>query len=143
MRISFGAAAAAAIVAIASHAYAAGAKPAARPAVATGAPIVFFDIAGPDAAELHTFYATVFGWAVDDKNGIKTPKLEGTIRQDPPEKIIYIGVPDINAALAQIAAAGGTVDTPRMVVPNVVTFALFKDPAGNRMGLVEIPKTAL
>jgi predicted enzyme related to lactoylglutathione lyase len=47
-------------------------------------------------------------------------------------------VPDINAALKQIEASGGSVVLPRMVIPNVVTLALFKDPAGNRMGLVEI-----
>ena len=143
MRRLFAFAVAAAIVTITPSAYAADAKPAGSPSVTTGAPIVFFDIAGPDAAKLHTFYATIFGWNIDANNGIKTPKLDGTIRQDPPEKIIYIGVPDINAALAQITAAGGTVDTPRMVIPNAVTFALFKDPAGNRMGLVEIPKAAL
>ncbi len=107
----------------------------------TPAPIVFFDIAGPDAAKLHTFYASVFGWSIDANNAIKTPKLDGTLRQDPAEKIIYIGVPDINAALEQIKAAGGTVDVPRTVIPKVVTFALFKDPAGNRMGLVEMPKS--
>jgi predicted enzyme related to lactoylglutathione lyase len=101
------------------------------------APIVFFDIAGPDAAKLKSFYSGVFGWNIDAANAIKTGALDGTLRQDPAEKIIYLGVPDINAALAQIKAAGGTVDVPRTVVPNVVIFALFKDPAGNRMGLVE------
>lgn len=101
------------------------------------APIVFFDIAGPDATQLKDFYSGVFGWGIDDKNAIKTGALDGTLRQDPAEKIIYIGVPDIDAALTQIKAAGGTVDVPRTVVPNVVTFALFRDPAGNRMGLVE------
>jgi predicted enzyme related to lactoylglutathione lyase len=101
------------------------------------APIVFFDIAGPDAAKLKSFYSGVFGWSIDGANAIKTGALDGTLRQDPPEKILYVGVPDIDAALAQIKAAGGTVDVPRTVIPNVVTFALFKDPAGNRMGLVE------
>jgi len=101
------------------------------------APIVFFDIAGPDAAKLKSFYAGVFGWSIDDNNSIKTGALDGTLRQDPPEKIIYLGVPDINAALENIKAAGGTVDMPRTVIPNVVILALFKDPAGNRMGLVE------
>ena len=115
----------------------------ATPAFADGAtmtspaPIVFFDIAGPDAAKLKDFYASNFGWNIDGMNMIKTPNLEGTLRQDPPEKILYIGVPDIDAALEKIKAEGGTVDVPRMVVPNVVIFALFKDPAGNRMGLVE------
>lgn len=102
------------------------------------APIVFFDIAGPDAAKLKTFYATNFGWSIDGANGIKTPKLEGTLRQDPPETLIYLGVPDIDAALKAIAATGGSTVMPRIVVPNVVTFAIFKDPAGNRMGLVEL-----
>ena len=50
-----------------------------------------------------------------------------------------MGVPDINAALKQITDAGGKVVLPRTVVPNVTIFALFTDPAGNRMGLVEIP----
>ncbi len=102
------------------------------------APIVFFDIAGPDAAKLKEFYAENFGWGIDGTNGITTPSLKGTLRQDPPETLTYLGVPDIDAALKKIVASGGSVVMPRMVIPKVVTFALFKDPAGNRMGLVEI-----
>ena len=41
-------------------------------------------------------------------------------------------------ALAQIKASGGSVDVPRFEVPGVVVLGLFKDPAGNEMGLVEI-----
>jgi predicted enzyme related to lactoylglutathione lyase len=137
MRKFFRIAAAAACV-FAPYAYADDAKPVSGGPVS--APIVFFDIAGPDAARLKTFYSGVFGWDIDAANAIKTAHLPGTIRQDPAEKIIYMGVPDINAALDQIKAAGGAVAMPRMVIPNVVTFALFTDPAGNRMGLVEIPK---
>ena len=111
------------------------APPAAPPA--PSAPIVFFDIAGPDAGKLKQFYATNFGWAIDAANGIKTPALEGTLRQDPPETLIYLGVRDIDATLKAIVASGGAVALPRTVVPNVVTFAIFKDPAGNRVGLVE------
>jgi predicted enzyme related to lactoylglutathione lyase len=106
----------------------------------TSAPIVFFDIAGPDAAKLKSFYSDNFGWSIDAANGITTPNLKGTLRQDPPETLIYLGVPDIDAALKKIVAAGGSVALLRTVVPNIVTFALFKDPAGNRMGLVEIGK---
>jgi|SRR5580693_3510423 len=104
------------------------------------APIVFFDIAGPDAGKLKDFYAGNFGWSIDAKDAIKTPGLDGTLRQDPAEKILYIGVPDIDAALKKIVETGGSVVMPRTVVPNVVILALFNDPAGNRMGLVEIPK---
>jgi len=102
------------------------------------APIVFFDIAGPDAAKLKSFYAENFGWEIDAANGITAPGLKGSIRQDPPETLIYPGVPVIDAALKTIEEGGGSVVLPRMVVPGVVTLALFKDPAGNRMGLVEM-----
>ena len=101
------------------------------------APIVFFDIAGPETAKLKEFYAGNFGWDIDAADGITTPGLKGTLRQDPPETLIYLGVPDIDVALNKIVASGGGIVLPRTVVPNVVTFALFKDPAGNRMGLVE------
>jgi len=107
---------------------------------AIASPIVFFDVAGPDAGQLRQFYAANFGWTIDGANGITTPGLNGTLREDPPETLLYLGVPDIDATLAAIAVSGGAVVLPRMVVPGVVTLALFTDPAGNRMGLVEIPR---
>ncbi len=104
--------------------------------------VVFFDVAGPDRAKLRAFYTGALGWAVDPNGGIKTPAMDGVIRQDPPETLIYVAVTDINQTLARITAAGGQVVLGRTVVPNVVVFALFKDPAGNRMGLVEIARAA-
>jgi predicted enzyme related to lactoylglutathione lyase len=100
------------------------------------APIVFFDIAGPDAAKLKEFYAGNFGWNIDAASMIKTPALEGTLRQDPPEKIIYIGVPDLDAAMTKVTATGGKIVTPKIPIPSG-TFVLFTDPAGNRMGMVQ------
>ena len=104
------------------------------------APIVYFEIAGPDGPNLKTFYSAVFGWSIDASSTIaakSTGGIRGGVRQDPAEKVLYLGVPNIVDALAQIAAAGGTVLVPRTVVPGVVTFALFADPAGNRMGLAD------
>jgi len=105
-----------------------------------GSPVVYFELAGPDAAQLKSFYSSVFGWSIDATSTIaptSTGGLRGGIRQDPTEKVLYLGVPDIDAALKQIDAAGGKTIVPRTVVPGVVTFALFSDPAGNRMGLAE------
>lgn len=105
------------------------------------APIVFFDIAGPDAVVLRAFYADVFDWDINPA-GLMTPgnsaQLNGAIRQDPADKVLYIGVSDISATLDKIVAAGGAVDTPRFEVPGTVILGLFIDPAGNRMGLVEM-----
>jgi len=49
-----------------------------------------------------------------------------------------MGVPDVSATLDLIAKSGGTIDTPRFEVSGVVVLGLFLDPAGNRMGLVEM-----
>lgn len=106
----------------------------------SAAPIVYFDIAGPDQKKLQSFYADTFGWEIDNHGQISPDSTGGTpglIRNDPPEKILYLGVADIVETLTKIEAAGGKVHLPRTVVPGVVTFALFTDPAGNRMGLAE------
>lgn len=104
-------------------------------------PIVFFDIAGPEDTELKTFYADVFDWQADDTGQFNvdvTTPLQAAIRQDPTEHRLYIGVPDVTAALSDVEDAGGSIDVPRFEVPGVVVLGLFKDPAGNPMGLVEM-----
>lgn len=104
------------------------------------APIVFLDFAGPDAASLRGFYSTLFGWdarAPEFSLQVATP-LSATIREDPAEKRVYVGVDDIAAKLDEVLALGGSVDQPRFEVPGVVVLGLFKDPAGNPMGLVEM-----
>jgi predicted enzyme related to lactoylglutathione lyase len=106
-------------------------------------PIVYFDIAGPEPEKLLSFYSSVFGWSIDANGAITgAGAINGTLRQDPAEKILYIQVPSIDAALEQIIASGGAMNVPRTVIPGVVTFALFTDPAGNRMGLVEPPEAS-
>ena len=110
------------------------------------APIVFFDIAGPDLQSQKAFYKAVFGWDVSADGHFTAPSmspLPGLLRVEAaegfqPEKVIYLGVDDIAAKLETITANGGAVVLPRMIVPGVVILALFTDPAGNRMGLVEL-----
>lgn len=104
-------------------------------------PIVFFDIAGPDDVALRKFYANVFDWTSDDGGQLSVPastRLDAAIRKDPAEKRIYIGVADINASLGLVEKWGGSVDVARFEVPGMVVLGLFRDPAGNPMGLVEM-----
>lgn len=104
-------------------------------------PIVFFDIAGPDDAVLKSFYSDVFEWDVDETGQFSIPvtsPIQGAIRQDPAEQRIYVGVPDVDASLALIEQSGGSVEVSRFEVPGVVVLGLFRDPAGNPMGLVEM-----
>ena len=103
-------------------------------------PIVYFEIAGPDGVSLRSFFRSVFDWEIDDSSTISslsTGGLRGGIREDPADKVLYMGVDDIDELLAKVEADGGSVVLGRTVVPDVVTFALFKDPAGNLLGIAE------
>jgi len=102
--------------------------------------IVFLDIAGPDAASLRSFYSNVFGWETETAQFAvsATAPLSATIREDPAEKRLYFGVEDATAKLAEITDHGGSIDAARFEVPGVVVLGLFRDPAGNPMGLVEM-----
>lgn len=106
------------------------------------APIVFFDIAGPDPDSQRAFYSGAFGWEAQPTGHVAVPvtasPLPGVLRTDPADKMIYLGVPDVSASLRAIEALGGETVAPRFEVPGVVVLGLFTDPAGNRMGLVEM-----
>jgi predicted enzyme related to lactoylglutathione lyase len=109
------------------------------------APIVFFDIAGPDLASQAAFYRQVFGWEVAANGSVQPPVISskpetllGNLRTDPAERVLYLGVPDVTAALHDVVVNGGSIVAPRFPVPGVVILGLFNDPAGNRMGLVEM-----
>lgn len=110
--------------------------------IAMPAPLVFLDIAGPDLAKQAAFYAGVFDWTIADDGHFDAPvivsPLPGMLRTDPAEKVVYLGVEDVDATLEQVVAHGGAVAAPRFEVPGVVVLGLFTDPAGNRMGLVEM-----
>ena len=105
------------------------------------APIVFFDIAGPDLPKQKAFYDAVLGIKTDGMGRFETPAIGAAIpallRTDPQETVVYFGVDDINATMAKVTANGGKIHAPRFTVPGVVILGLFTDPAGNRVGLVE------
>jgi predicted enzyme related to lactoylglutathione lyase len=130
---------------------AAPAAPAAPPTLQRSAPILFFDIAGPDIAKQMAFYENVFGWRpTGDPYEDRGPKqnimvttaapstLKAALRTSAPEKVIYIGVPDITATLDKVVENGGRVEAARYEIKGVIVMGMFFDPAGNRMGLVEV-----
>jgi predicted enzyme related to lactoylglutathione lyase len=111
------------------------------------APLVFFDIASSTLDGQGEFYNAVFDWDVAPDGRFTVPvvsPLPGTFRAEPSlpapaaERVLYIGVPDITACLDTVVAHGGAVVFPRFEVPGVVIIAMFTDPGGNRMGLVEM-----
>lgn len=111
-----------------------------------GNPVVHFEINARDAKKLHGFYSEVFGWTIDANNPmnyglVKTggEGIGGGIgpAQGDPFVTFYIAVPDLAASLRKIESLGGKTVVPVTEIPNMVTFAIFTDPQGNRIGLVK------
>ena len=107
----------------------------------SGPPVVFFSIFGPDGSALQRFYADVFEWKSSATGDVVVPvtsPLMGNIGQGMPETLIYIGVADVTATLQKVTTHGGTIRYSRTEVRGRVVLGMFKDPAGNSIGLVEM-----
>jgi len=112
-------------------------------------PIVHWEIMGPDGDALKAFYSVLFDWKFNTPEGFENYHttegdamgVNGAVGQGseetPAYNCIYVGVADIDATLADVESGGGVTAMPRTEIPGVVTFAMFHDPAGNLVGLVE------
>jgi len=111
--------------------------------------IVHWELMGPDGDQLTQFYNGLFDWEAspvpgfDNYNMVDAERtgIGGAVGTGPEEApnylTIYIEVADIDDHLARIESAGGKTVMPKTVVPDIVKFAIFADPAGNHVGLVE------
>jgi len=114
-----------------------------------GRPVVHFELGGADVDKLGGFYASIFDWQMTpmpDMNYVTIATGEGSLGggltgEERPGTVISIEVDDIPGTLAAIEAAGGSTVMGETVIPGIVTYAVFTDPAGNTVGLVksEIP----
>jgi predicted enzyme related to lactoylglutathione lyase len=123
--------------------------------------VVHFEIPAEDLARAKEFYGSIFGWQlqtmsmgegdytiaittpVDDQSqqptepgGINGGMMQRSDRT-PPTPVITIDVEEIDQALKEVEAQGGSVVTPRTSIPGMGAFAYFKDPEGNVLGLWE------
>ena len=109
-----------------------------------GAPVVHFEIYGKDASSLRAFYADLFGWEIHADNPMNyglvhtnagDQGIGGGIAEGDARVNVVVEVDDLQAYLDKATALGGEVVTPVTVIPNMVTFAEFRDPAGNVIGI--------
>ena len=123
--------------------------------------VVHFEIHADNPERAAAFYRKVFDWQITKWKGswdywpITTgadsePGINGAIvqRQGPingDAVIAYvctIGVADIDAAIANVRAQGGTEALPKMPVPGVGWLAYFKDTEGNIFGILQSDHSA-
>jgi len=110
--------------------------------------VVHFEIAGKDAQALSKFYAELFGWkteAMDSPPYVMVHRAPGGIGggiAQPPDgstyATFYVACPNssIKETLAKAESMGATTIVPVMDVPGGPTIAMFNDPDGNMIGLV-------
>ncbi len=122
-------------------------KSAARKTKARGPAMIHWEIQSQMPERLHSFYGEAFGWNIDANNpmkyGMVSSKGNGGIdggiggSQHPGSRVVvYATVESIHEALTRIEGAGGKTIMPRTDIGPVI-MALFQDPEGNTMGLVE------
>jgi predicted enzyme related to lactoylglutathione lyase len=118
-----------------------------------GYPVVHFEVVGKDGEALRRYYSELFGWdvQVDNELGYGVVSREdnlspegigigGGIGQGPAgyegHLTFYIGVPDVEEALAKAESLGGT----RVMGPDApmegLELGLFTDPEGHLVGVV-------
>jgi predicted enzyme related to lactoylglutathione lyase len=114
-----------------------------------GNPITHFELMGPDGEAQRDFYSKIFDWKLTGVEGFGgyymaetgEGQLGGAVGQGSEEMpnyvTVYVDVDDIDKKLEEIEEAGGKTVLPKTEVPEMVVYALFSDPAGNLVGLVE------
>jgi uncharacterized protein len=113
-------------------------------------PVVHFEITGREASRLQGFYRELFGWSVNADNpnnygqvdtGTDDREIGGGIgaaqEGGPGWVTIYVEVPDLEATLRQAERLGGRRLAGPMEVPGGPKLALFADPEGHPIGLVD------
>ena len=111
-------------------------------------PVVHFEIQSADAEKTQAFFQDVFGWnlnvipamgyaLVDTQTESGIGGGIGVSQDDQTRVTFYIEVDDAQAYLDKAVEAGGQVVMPVTAIPDAVTMALFADPVGAIVGLVE------
>jgi predicted enzyme related to lactoylglutathione lyase len=106
--------------------------------------VVHFEVYGEAPERLIAFYTSVFGWQFERWGPmeywiIRTgdgPGIDGGLGKARSPGVNTIDVPDVDAYLAKIQQAGGTVVAPKMTLPGIGYLAYFKDPQCNVFGIM-------
>jgi predicted enzyme related to lactoylglutathione lyase len=111
-------------------------------------PILHWEIQSTQPEALHDFYSDVFGWRIDANNPMKYGMVSskgsaggidggiGGTMHGASRVLVYAAVQSIPPILARIEERGGKTLMPRTDIGPVV-MAIYTDPEGNTMGLIE------
>ncbi|HEY3295428.1 MAG TPA: VOC family protein [bacterium] len=111
--------------------------------------ITHFEIIGQNSSKLREFYGKLFDWKIKvekmgggeygmaDTGGMPNGGITDPMPGGGSMVTIYVGVDDLEGTLKKAESMGGKTVVPPTEIPGVVTFAQFKDPSGNVIGLTK------
>lgn len=109
-------------------------------------PIALMVISANKLAASSAFYARLFGWQLETMSAeltgfVASAGPTGALRANIPDgfpgMVPYIRCADVDAMLARVVAAGGTIEKATWSLPMVGKLARFKDPSGTIYGLTD------
>lgn len=111
-------------------------------------PLCHFELMSSDPEKCKAFYGAVFDWQFDDQsmpgytlvNAGTEPT--GAVFQKPdaapgPCINVYFQVSDIEEVLTKVTEQRGKILVPKTEIPNVGHFAMFTDPEGVVIGIMQ------
>ena len=113
--------------------------------------IVHFEINAENPLRAKSFYENVFDWKIEKWEGpmdywvIEAGKeneegINGGLqkREEPNDQVFnYIKVSKVDDFKNKIEQSGGSIESPKIAVPGVGYFYMFKDTEGNKLGIME------
>lgn len=118
--------------------------------------IIHFEINADDPLRAKGFYENVFNWNIEKWDGPieywnivageeDEEGINGGIqrREGPNDQIFnYIKISSVDEFKKKIEENGGTIVTPKITVPGVGYFYMFKDTEGNKLGIMQEDESA-
>jgi predicted enzyme related to lactoylglutathione lyase len=113
--------------------------------------IMWLELASTDIPASAKFYADLFGWPIvkdeqmdytmtafeGDETGIGFSPIDEAQGVTPGSVLVYVDVADIDAAIARAKELGAPVDLDKTEIPTVGWMAVFGDPGGNRIAVMQ------
>jgi predicted enzyme related to lactoylglutathione lyase len=109
--------------------------------------VIHWEIGARDASRLRAFYSDLFGWDMTPAGpeyalvAAADGGIGGGIMQVTDEMptylTFYVEVEDVEKALARSTDLGATEVVPPTPIPGVGRFAMFQDPDGHDVGILE------
>ena len=120
----------------------------------------YFDLTVTDIAAARAFFEAVLDWRFEpfqmpyEYYRITTgtpdqPGIDGGVgsvkdaaaADGKPMTQVTVDVPDLDAAILRVNAAGGSVIEPKMPIPGIGWYATCAEPGGLKFGMVEVDPT--